>query len=157
MADRMGKNPIIDSIYTADPAPMVYEDTLYLYTTHDEDVLKNDFYTMYDWRCFSTKDMVNWTDHGKIFSLDDITWADDRAWAPQCVARNGKFYLYCPVHKIDGGMAMVFPKARPVRSKTSDIRLWMKETGTISTRPCSSTMTDRHISISEIPSFVMCF
>ena len=100
------KNPIITSIYTADPAPMVYGDTLYLFTTHDEDQLVNDFYTMYDWRCFSTKDMVNWTDHGKIFSLDDISWADDRAWAPQCIERNGKFYLYCPVHKIDGGMAI---------------------------------------------------
>ena len=61
---------------------------------------------MYDWRCFSTKDMVNWTDHGSIFSLDDIEWADDRAWAPQAVERNGKFYLYCPVHKKDGGMAI---------------------------------------------------
>lgn len=106
MADFMSKNPIITNIYTADPAPMVYGDTLYLYTTHDEDVLINDFYTMFDWRCFSTTDMVNWTDHGKIFSLDDISWADDRAWAPQCVARNGKFYLYCPVHKKDGGMAI---------------------------------------------------
>ncbi len=101
-----GTNPICRSIYTADPAPMVYGDTLYLYTTHDEDELINDFYTMFDWRCFSTKDMVNWTDHGKIFSLDDIEWADDRAWAPQAIERNGKFYLYCPVHKKDGGMAI---------------------------------------------------
>ncbi len=99
-------NPIIESIYTADPAPLVVGDTLYLYTTHDEDKLINDFYTMVDWRCFSTKDMVNWTDHGVIFSLDDIEWADDRAWAPQAVERNGKFYLYCPVHKKDGGMAI---------------------------------------------------
>ena len=51
------KNPIITSIYTADPAPMVCGDTLYLYTTHDEDVLVNDFYTMVDWYCFTTKDM----------------------------------------------------------------------------------------------------
>lgn len=101
-----GKNPIIQSIYTADPAPMVYGDTLYLYTTHDEDQLVNDFYTMVDWRCFSTKDMVHWTDHGKIFSLDDIEWADDRAWAPQAIERNGKFYLYCPVDKTNGGMAI---------------------------------------------------
>ena len=99
-------NPIIKNIYTADPAPMVYGDTLYLYVTHDEDELINDFYTMFDWRCYSTKDMVNWTDHGKIFSLDDIEWADDRAWAPQAVERNGKFYLYCPVHKTNGGMAI---------------------------------------------------
>ena len=101
-----GTNPICRSIYTADPAPMVYGDTLYLYTTHDEDELINNFYTMFDWKCFSTKDMVNWTDHGTIFSLDDIEWADDRAWAPQCIERNGKFYLYCPVHKKDGGMAI---------------------------------------------------
>ena len=66
------ENPIIKNIYTADPAPMVYGDTLYLYTTHDEDELINDFYTMEDWRCFSTKDMVNWEDHGVIFSLDNI-------------------------------------------------------------------------------------
>lgn len=99
-------NPIVKNIYTADPAPMVYKDTLYLYTTHDEDVLKNDFYTMYDWRCFSTTNMVDWKDHGVIFSLDDIEWADDRAWAPQCIERNNKFYLYCPVHKKDGGMAI---------------------------------------------------
>ncbi|MCR5121307.1 MAG: glycoside hydrolase family 43 protein [Ruminococcus sp.] len=102
----MTDNPIVKNIYTADPAPMVLGDTLYLYTTHDEDELVNNFYTMYDWRCFSTKDMEHWTDHGKIFSLDDIEWADDRAWAPQCIARNGKFFLYCPVHKKDGGMAI---------------------------------------------------
>ncbi|ORX41758.1 hypothetical protein BCR36DRAFT_172293 [Piromyces finnis] len=93
-------------MYTADPAPMVYGDTLYLYTTHDENNLKNNFYTMLDWYVFSTKDMVNWTNHGKIFSLDDISWADDRAWAPQAIERNGKFYLYCPVHKTNGGMAI---------------------------------------------------
>jgi hypothetical protein len=31
------QNPIIQTIYTADPAPMVYKDTVYLYTGHDED------------------------------------------------------------------------------------------------------------------------
>ncbi|MCR5331858.1 MAG: glycoside hydrolase family 43 protein [Lachnospiraceae bacterium] len=93
-------------IYTADPAPMVYKDKLYLYTTHDEDRLVNRFYTMNNWHCYSTGDMAEWTDHGEIFSLDDISWADGRAWAPQCIERNGKFYLYCPVHKTNGGMAI---------------------------------------------------
>ena len=50
--------------YTADPAPMVYDGRLYLYTSHDEDVTVNNFYTMNDWRLYSTTDMVNWTDHG---------------------------------------------------------------------------------------------
>lgn len=102
----MGKNPITDELYTADPAPMVDGDTLYLYTTHDEDKLVDNFYTMYDWYCFTTKDMVNWEKHGPIFSLDDISWADDRAWAPQAIKRNGKYYLYCPVHKTDGGICI---------------------------------------------------
>ena len=101
-----GKNPIVTDMYTADPAPLVVGDTLYLYVTHDEDELVNGFYTMYDWHCYSTTDMVNWTDHGVVFSLDDILWADDRAWAPQVVERNGTFYMYCPVHKINGGMAI---------------------------------------------------
>lgn len=100
------KNPIITDIYTADPAPMVDGDTLYLYTTHDEDELIRNFYTMFNWHCYSTKDMVNWEDHGQVFSLDDIEWADDRAWAPQTISRNGKYYIYCPVHKKNGGMAI---------------------------------------------------
>ena len=33
------QNPIIQTSYTADPAPMVYNDKLYLYTSHDEDVV----------------------------------------------------------------------------------------------------------------------
>jgi len=43
------QNPIIQTIYTADPAPMVYKDTVYLYTGHDED--GSTWFTMKDWRC----------------------------------------------------------------------------------------------------------
>ena len=102
-------NPIVQNIYTADPAPMVSGDTLYLYTTHDEDKLVKNFYTMNDWKCYSTKDMVNWTDHGTVLSRDNFKWMDTkdpRAWAPQCVERNGKFYMYVPVHKKNGGMVI---------------------------------------------------
>ena len=102
-------NPVVQNIYTADPAPMVSGDTLYLYTSHDEDKLIKNFYTMNDWKCYSTKDMVNWTDHGTVLSRDDFKWMDTkdpRAWAPQCVERNGKFYMYVPVHKKNGGMVI---------------------------------------------------
>jgi beta-xylosidase len=107
--DRFCMKTIIKTMYTADPAPMVYNDTLYLYTTHDEDTIINDFYTMKNWYVFSTKDMVNWENHGQILSLDDIDWAVDRAWAPQCVERNGKFYFYFPVQSrsgVDVGVAV---------------------------------------------------
>jgi arabinoxylan arabinofuranohydrolase len=94
------QNPIVQTYFTADPAPMVYDGTVYLYTTHDEDVTVRNFFTMYNWRCYSSTDMVNWTDHGAVASLKDFTWSDktNGAWAPQCIERNGKFYLYCPIH-----------------------------------------------------------
>jgi arabinoxylan arabinofuranohydrolase len=98
-------NPIIQTIYTADPAPLVVGDTLYLYVSHDEDISVNNFFTMKDWWAFSTKDMVNWTAHGAIATLYDFKWAksgwgggfDNGAWAPQAIERNGKWYLYCPL------------------------------------------------------------
>ena len=31
------QRPIIQTKYTADPAPMVYNDTVFLYVSHDED------------------------------------------------------------------------------------------------------------------------
>lgn len=99
-------NPIVQNIYTADPAPMVSGDTLYVYTGHDEDKLVSNFYTMNEWKCYSTKDMVNWTDHGTVLSLNTFSWAKDRAWAPHCIERNGKFYLYAPIHRKNGGMVI---------------------------------------------------
>jgi arabinoxylan arabinofuranohydrolase len=91
-------NPIVQHIYTADPAPMVHGDTVYLYTSHDEDQTLNGFFTMNDWFLFSSKDMVNWTDHGSPASWKTFSWASaNKSWAPHCVERNGKFYLYVPV------------------------------------------------------------
>ncbi|HTN85083.1 MAG TPA: glycoside hydrolase family 43 protein [Sorangium sp.] len=95
-------NPIVQTSYTADPAPMVHEGTLYLYTSHDEDVSVNNFYTMNDWRLYSTTDMVNWTDHGSPASYRTFRWGTGDAWAPQGVARNGKYYLYVPLNNATG-------------------------------------------------------
>jgi hypothetical protein len=95
-------NPIVQTFYTADPAPMVHEGTLYLYTSHDEDVTVNNFYTMNDWRLYSTTDMVNWTDHGSPAGLKTFSWSTDSAWAPQGIARNGKYYLYVPINNNTG-------------------------------------------------------
>lgn len=91
-------NPIIQHVYTADPAPMVYGDTVYLCTSHDEDVTVDNFFTMNDWFIFSSKDMVNWTDHGSPLSWETFKWAQpNHSWAPHCVERNGKFYMFVPV------------------------------------------------------------
>ncbi|MBT2620018.1 glycoside hydrolase family 43 protein [Chryseobacterium sp. ISL-6] len=89
------QNPIAQTAYTADPAPMVYNDRLYVYTTHDED--DSTWFTMNNWKVFSTNDMVNWTDHGVILSYNDFDWAKRDAWAAQCIERNGKFFMYVPM------------------------------------------------------------
>ena len=98
-------NPIIQSKFTADPAPMVYKDTVFLYTSHDEDDATG--FKMLNWMLYTSTDMVNWTDRGIIASLKTFSWAGDNgAWAPQCINRNGKFYLYCPVAQKNGRMAI---------------------------------------------------
>ena len=99
------QNPFVQTCFTTDPAPMVHDGTLYVYTGHDEDGA--DFFWMQEWRVYSTQDMVNWTDHGSPLALEDFAWADDRAWASQCVERDGKFYWYICAHsKLSNGMAI---------------------------------------------------
>lgn len=91
-------NPIVQTIYTADPAPMVSGDTVWLCASHDEDVTVGNFFTMNDWAIFSSKDMVNWTDHGRPISWETFDWASgNKSWAPHCVERDGRFYMYVPV------------------------------------------------------------
>ena len=99
------QNPIVQTCYTTDPAPMVHDGRLYVYTGHDED--KADFFWMQEWRVYSTADMVNWTDHGSPLAIETFSWADDRAWAAQCVEHNGKFYWYVCLHsKLSNAMAI---------------------------------------------------
>ncbi len=89
-------NPIVQTIYTADPAPFVYNDVVYAYFGHDEDG-DHWYFDMRDWRLFSTTDMVNWTDCGVPMNLKTFSWARTDAWAGHVVYRNSKFYYYVPV------------------------------------------------------------
>lgn len=99
------QNPIIQTVFTADPAPLVYHDTVYLYTGHDEDDAKG--FKMFNWMLYTSTDMVNWVDHGAVASLKDFSWTGDNgAWAPQCIERDGKFYFYAPMNRKGGGMAI---------------------------------------------------
>ena len=112
----LADNPIVQTSYTADPAPMLYDGTLYLYTSHDEDVTVNGFFTMNDWRLYSTVDMVNWTDLGSPASYRTFSWGTGDAWAVQVVSRNGKFYLYAPINNSTGskiGVAIATSPAGP--------------------------------------------
>jgi arabinoxylan arabinofuranohydrolase len=98
-------NPLVQVIYTADPAPMVYNNRVYLFTDHDEN--NSTTYNMKDWHLYSTADMQNWQDHGSPMSLATFSWANANAWAGQVIPANGKFYYYVPIrHSTTGSMAI---------------------------------------------------
>ena len=101
------ENPIVQTSFTPDPAPVVIGDELYVFTGCDRDG-NNDFYYMTGWQCFSTKDMQNWTDHGRILEDESFSWCNKNdAWASQCIERNGKFYFYfTTTNKSGGGRAI---------------------------------------------------
>ncbi len=91
-----GSNPIIRDRFTADPAPLVVGDTLYLYTGHDQ-ATGQEMFNMREWLVFSTKDMKTWTPHAPIMNVKDFKWAKQDAWASQAIEKNGKFYFYAAV------------------------------------------------------------
>lgn len=99
-------NPIVTQRYSADPSVMVYGDTVYVYSTNDEfeytngSISENTYGNIKTLNCFSSKDLVNWTDHGVIQvagSSGAATWATC-SWAPCATYKtiNGvdKFFLY---------------------------------------------------------------
>jgi len=93
----LAANPIITDVLTADPAAMVHNDTVYLYTGHDEAKDNKGFYEMHKWLVFSSTDMVNWKNEGSPLAVDAFKWARGDAWASHVVEKDGKFYFYTTV------------------------------------------------------------
>jgi beta-xylosidase len=92
-----GSNPIIRDVFTADPAPVVIGDTVYLYVGHDN-AADGEMFTMPDWLCYSSQDMKHWTPHGAVLSPTNFSWGlPDSAWAAQVVPKDGKFYYFVTV------------------------------------------------------------
>ena len=145
-------NPIVQCRFTPDPAPMVYDDTVYMYTGRDADGADN--YVMTEWQCFSSTDMQNWTDHGTVLYDSDFSWGKaDSAWAAQCIERNGKFYYYVTMEANSGGRAIGVAVSD---SPTGPFKeLWANPcaapTGTILIPPYLSMMTGKLTCTSAIP------
>ncbi len=84
-------------LYGGDPSVMVEGDTVYLYTGRDVPIdftqvdgkgnKVPDGYYMFEWQCYSTKDLKNWTYEGVIMRADkeSMTWTSSGtdAWAGQ--------------------------------------------------------------------------
>ncbi len=88
--------PVLEG-FTADPAIRVFGDTYYLYPTSD----KPNWQTT-DFSVWSSKNLVDWRKEGMVLDVArDLKWANIRAWAPDAIERDGRYYFYfCAQGKI---------------------------------------------------------
>jgi len=95
----LSNNPVLGGQY-ADPDIDVFGDTFYIYPTTDGFT----GWSGTQFHVFSSKDMINWTDHGVILDVatDDVPWAVGSAWAPTIEEKNGKYYFYFCAKRSDG-------------------------------------------------------
>ncbi|MCQ2064600.1 MAG: family 43 glycosylhydrolase [Bacteroidaceae bacterium] len=119
--------PLVQTSYTADPAPVVINDTVFLYTTHDAD--GSDGFNMFDWLLYTSTDMVNWTDCGAVASLDDFKYFNGKngAWAEQVIEANGQYYMYCPIHGHGIGVLESDSPYGPFTDPLGEPLVWQKE------------------------------
>ncbi|WP_430784181.1 family 43 glycosylhydrolase [Actinoplanes sp. G11-F43] len=108
-------NPILGdgTYYSADPAPLVDDGQLYIYTGHDQaGPAVNDF-IMNEWGAFRTGDVAagEWTHFPSLMRPENVfTWATPgRAYAGQVVkGPDGRYYWYVPVSERDSTAANRF-------------------------------------------------
>lgn len=93
-------NPIITSMFTADPSAHVWEKDgrIYIYASHD--IFPSRGCDLMDkYHVFSSDNMVTWRDEGEILSSDDVSWGREEGgfmWAPDATYENGTYYFYFP-------------------------------------------------------------
>lgn len=98
-------NPVIPYNFCADPTAIEYNGRLYVYGTNDQQefdvsdgLLANTYGKINQLVCFSTADMVNWTNHGTIDVKEIAPWVS-ASWAPSIISRVEAdslthFYMY---------------------------------------------------------------
>lgn len=112
----VANNPVLKGYY-ADPEILYSNKTskYYIYPTSDG---FNNWSGTY-FKTFSSTDLVNWKDEGKILDLEkDVSWAKRNAWAPTIIEKkvNGKykyFYYFTAAQKI--GVAVADDPAGPFK------------------------------------------
>jgi hypothetical protein len=102
------QNPIIRTMYSADPTARVFGDRVFLFPSHDilatEGKGRVGWFCMEDYHVFYSTNLTDWTDHGIIVTQNKIPWVRPDSysmWAPDCIERNGKYYFYFPTSPKD--------------------------------------------------------
>lgn len=88
------QNPIVPNQGLNDPHIHIFNDTAYVYASHDTSI-KNKKFIMEDWWVWSSPDLVNWTKRSVLNPKDTYIGKDfTRCWATDVAYRNGKYYWY---------------------------------------------------------------
>lgn len=108
--DSPGKPILGDgSVYSADPAPLVVNETVYILTGRDEADAQTNSFVMNEWQIFEAQSPVpsggEWTLHENVAQPQDVfSWAQSGgAYASQIVqGADGRFYLFASAQETNG-------------------------------------------------------
>lgn len=133
MANKSKPNePLVTHIFTADPSAHVFDGKIYIYPSHDlehdgEDNDNGDEYQMEDYHVLSMDSIdAPCVDNGEALNMRDVPWVSTQMWAPDCVCKNGTYYLYFPARDKEGkfrlGVATSKNPAGPFKPEENYIR-----------------------------------
>ncbi|MFS4482723.1 family 43 glycosylhydrolase [Hyunsoonleella sp. 2307UL5-6] len=88
------QNPIVPNKGLNDPHIHIFNDTAYVYASHDKSI-ENKKFIMEDWWIWSSPDLVNWTKRSVLHPNDTYIGKDfTRCWATDATYKDGKYYFY---------------------------------------------------------------
>jgi hypothetical protein len=97
---KMAGNPLVRHISSTDPDVNVWDGEVWVYCSQDHPKRPGGiggYDAMDGYHAFSSKDLINWTDHGEVIHSRDLSWGKDGwMWAPGAARRDGKYFLYYP-------------------------------------------------------------
>ena len=88
------QNPIVPNKGLNDPHIHIFNDTAYVYASHDKSI-DNKGFVMEDWWIWSSPDLVNWTERSVLKPENTyIGKPFGSCWATDVGYKNGKYYWY---------------------------------------------------------------
>jgi beta-xylosidase len=108
-------NPVVTHKYTCDPAALVYNDTMFIFTGEDAKGGQTG-YEIKNWCCFATTDMKNFIEYNIPLYAKDFEWnKGEFAYAGHVIERKGKFYWYVSTNTSGIGVAVADRPEGPYR------------------------------------------
>lgn len=112
---QFAQNPLIKDIGMSDPHVRIFNDTIWLFSGHD-DHPNDKTWVMRDWRVFSSTNLLDWKHESTIYPKDNYMGANSTdCWAGDAAERNGKYYFYFSDQKRSVGVMVADDPAGPYK------------------------------------------